>query len=104
MSMTTTFLWSILAGILMTWIFELVLKTNDILYEKYYTHNSVMFGYHFHHSTYGLALFVSSGIMLLIGYDTAPLVLLGMGIGIIVMHTISDGRFVFIEKQRGENV
>lgn len=100
MTIASTFLLSILAGIAITWIFEYILKTNKFLSDKYYQHKNVVFGYHVHHSNYGIALFISSIITLRLNYPSASLILFGMGIGIILMHTISEKKFVFIDKQR----
>lgn len=99
MTTFSTLIWSIAVGIAITWIFEYILKTNHVLREKYYKQNNIIFGYHVHHSNYGIALFVSALITLKLNYPTAPLVLFGMGIGIIIMHTISEKKFVFIDKQ-----
>ena len=100
MAFINTFLLSILAGLVITFIFEYILKTNKKLRNKYYRHKNVIFGYHVHHSNYGLALFVAGFITYAFSYPTAPLVLFGMGVGIILMHTISEKKFVFIDKQR----
>jgi len=100
MSTIKTLLVSIIVGLIITWAFEYILKTNKRLRNKYYTHSNVILGYHVHHSNYGIALFVSSLISYLLGHPDAPIVLFGMGIGIILMHTISEKRFVFIDKQR----
>ncbi len=94
------FIKGILWGIFVTWLFELVLKTNKNLREKYYTRNNIIFGYHIHHSTYGLLVFILSIILFILGKIILALSVVGFAIGIIIMHTISDRRFVFIEKQR----
>jgi len=91
---------STLVGLAITFIFEYTLKTNKSLRNKYYRQKNVVLGYHIHHSNYGLALFFAALITNILGYSTAPLVLFGMGIGIILMHTISEKKFVFIDKQK----
>lgn len=101
MTIINTLILSIIAGLIITWIFEYILKTNKKLRNKYYTQENVIFGYHVHHSNYGLALFTASLITYYLDYPSAPLILFGMGIGIILMHTISEKKFVFVDKQRG---
>lgn len=87
-------------GVTITWLFELVLKTNKNLRKKYYSHHKIFWGYHIHHSTFGLAFILLNVILFLIDRKTTDLFYTALGIGIIIMHTISDGRIIFIEKQR----
>jgi len=87
-------------GIIATLLFELILKTNKKLYHRYYQHHKIMFGYHIHHSTYGLIAILISVVLFLTNEISSAIFYLALGIGIIIVHTISDGRFVFIEKQR----
>ena len=100
MNAINTLLISIIIGLIITWIFEYILKTNIKLHNRYYKQKNVIMGYHVHHSNYGLALFVASFITYRLNYPSAALPLFGMGIGIILMHTISERKFVFIDKQR----
>lgn len=100
MSLINTLLSSIVTGLTITWIFEYILKTNKKLRNKYYEQKNVILGYHVHHSNYGIALFVAGLITYGFDYEIAPLVLFGMGIGIILMHTISEKKFVFVDRQR----
>ena len=97
---TLLFLEMVLLGVATTWLFELILKTNKKLRRKYYRHHEILFGYHVHHSTYGLILIIVSVILFLQNQHGSALMVFGIGMGNIMMHTISDGRFVFIEKQR----
>jgi len=90
---------SILFGIIITYLFELILKSNKNLRHKYYKHHKIFWGYHIHHSTYGL-LFILIGIILFIYGKNSALDFVMCGFGIIIQHTNSDGRFVFIEKQK----
>ncbi len=90
----------LLRGILITWLFEFVLKTNNKLREKYYRHHEVLFGYHVHHSTYGLLGLILSIFLFMAGRVEESLFTASFSLGIIFMHTISDKRFVFIEKQK----
>lgn len=87
-------------GLFVTWLFELVLKTNKRLRARYYRHHEIFFGYHIHHSTYGILTFILSIIFLNLGEIIPALFFIGFSLGIIIMHTISDGKFVFIEKQK----
>ena len=100
MIMVFTLVMMILVGITITWVFELVLKTNKKLRQRYYRHHEILFGYHMHHSMYGAVLILVSIIALLADNISLATVCLGIALGIIIMHTISDRRFVFIEKQR----
>ena len=102
MTSMPTILLSVFAGLAITWIFEYILKTNHVLREKYYKQNNMIFGYHVHHSNYGIALFISIAITFFLNYKSASLILFGMGIGIILMHTISEKKFVFIDRQRNK--
>lgn len=93
------FLTTLLIGIAITFIFEFILKTNKRLKERHYRRHEILFGYHVHHSTIGLLLIAVSTVLFLLDKETSSLSTLGIGVGIIVMHTISSRRFVFIEKE-----
>jgi hypothetical protein len=97
--MISLLLFGLLSGILLTWVFELVLKTDKKLRERYYRQHEVLFGYHVHHSTYGLAVLLVAIILFLNHQESQSVFWAAVGMGIILEHTISDGRFVFIEKQ-----
>ena len=94
------FLIGLLFGMVITRLFEFILTTNKNLRNKYYKHHKIFWGYHIHHSTYGILFIVISIILFLINQKTSALFWLALGIGIIIIHTISDRRFIFIEKQR----
>lgn len=86
-------------GTFTTWIFEFILKTNKKLRDRYYRRHEILFGYHVHHSIMGLAVIAFGGVAFLpYGADVA-LSMAGFGIGIIIMHTISSKRFIFIERE-----
>ena len=87
-------------GIAITWGFEFVLKKNKNLRKKYYEHHKIFWGYHIHHSTFGLVFIALNVVLFLMDKNPTDLVYTAIGIGIIIMHTISDGRIIFIEKQR----
>ena len=52
------------------------------------------FGYHFHHSVFGLFVFI---IGLLIRND----LLIGLGLGIVASHTFRTKEFTFVHKIKG---
>ena len=95
-----TFIISIFCGIVTTLAFEFSLKTNKKLRNRYYNRHEILFGYHSHHSIYGLVLFAFAIVSLTLNQKMSALIMFGAGIGIILMHTISEGRFVFAEKQK----
>lgn len=86
----------ILYGISATLIFEWILKTNKKLRNKYYKKHNIFFGYHAHHSCYGIVSIIF-GVLLRQNTEVC-LFLISFGIGIIIQHTLSARRFVFIEK------
>ena len=92
----------LILGMILCFLFELVLKTNKKLRNRYYVHHAIHFGYHIHHSTYGLLFFAISIILFLMSQKTLALAFVAFGLGIIAMHTISDPgrRIIFIEKQK----
>ncbi len=56
-------------------------------------------GYHLHHSLYGLALLAVAVLFHLTHPDILLLILIsGIGIGIIIQHTRSENRFVFVDR------
>ena len=87
-------------GLLITLMFEFFLKTNKTLRNRYYRRHNVFLGYLTHHSIYGL-FFIAIGIALYFMGDTdAFLFSVLAGVGVIIVHTISDGRLIFLEKQK----
>lgn len=90
---------NVFIGIIATWAFELILQKNRRLRERYYRRHEVLFGYHVHHSTVGLLLVAAGIVLWLLNKEFPSLVALGLGVGVIIMHTISSGRFVFVEKE-----
>lgn len=94
------FIKGLLWGILITWLFEFVLKTNKKLKAKYYSPHKVYFGYHIHHSCFSFPVIVWSIVLFFQNQKLSAVFALGIAVGIIAMHTISDRRFVFIDKQR----
>lgn len=99
MEVVTLFLLSVVTGVFATFIFELVLQTNKKLRDRYYRRHEVLFGFHVHHSTIGLLLVIASIPLLISDRQSTALTVIGVGLGIIIMHTISSKRFVFIERE-----
>ena len=89
----------LLFGIVATLIFESFIKANKKLKNKYYRRHNILFGYHAHHSVYGLVLGVLGIVLDLTDDKPIAYFFLAAGIGIILVHTISERRFVFIEKK-----
>jgi len=99
MGLTVLFILTTIIGVLATWVFELILKTNKKLRDRYYRRHEVLFGYHVHHSTIGLVA-TALGAMSFFKYGSdIALSMVGFGMGIIIMHTISSKRFIFIERE-----
>jgi hypothetical protein len=97
MNFISLFLFGLLGGILLTWLFELILKTNKKLKQKYYTHHQIFLGHHVHHSIYGLIFILVSIILFFNHQPESAVFCTGTGFGIILQHTVSDRRFVFID-------
>ncbi len=95
MEKKSSFVYGILAGLLITGFFELIIYF--YLGVEYWNNPKTYFGYHLHHSLFGLL----SGVLGAILYQkrkSTGLFLIGLGIGIIILHTITDGRLIFLEK------
>lgn len=90
----------LLFGMIATWLFEIVLKTNKKLRNRYYKQHAIIFGYHMHHSSYGLLAFIISAILFFTNENSSAVFWLSLGVGIIAVHTISSGKFVFVEEQK----
>jgi len=81
----------LILGLVATAIWEVSMYFIPFLKNKYWDKPTRIFGYHVHHSVFGL-LGIMVGILIVRWY------VVGLGVGIIVIHTIGDGRLVFIEK------
>lgn len=96
---TFIFIFGIIFGLLITFIFEMILKTNVKWRVEYYEKHQTFLGYHLHHSMYGVA-FMLLGVILFFRHQTvSSIFFMGVGVGVIIMHTVSESRFVFIEKE-----
>jgi len=80
----------LIAGIIFTILYELIYK---IIKKRRKGKELLLIvkGYHVHHSNIGL-------IPIVIDIFLRTYYLLGFGIGIIIWHTISEKRFVFVDK------
>ena len=85
----------LLIGLITTSFIEVIIFNVPYLRENYWDNPKLIFGYHFHHSLLGL-LFVITGLFAPLKKNRR-LLLIGIGLGIIIIHTISDGRLIFIE-------
>lgn len=87
-------------GIIVTYILEQILQRNKALRNEFWEHHRPILGYHIHHSTLGIP-FIIVGLMNPFN-NGLGLLIVGVGIGIIVMHTITSKEFTFIEKSNKE--
>jgi len=83
-------IFGIVVGFILSSVMEYIMFNNKFL-RKYWDHPKLFFKYHFHHSFYGLIIAIVSLIFNMI-------FLAGVGIGMIISHTIADKKLVFIEK------
>ncbi len=86
---------ALIYGVIAARMFEFVMMKNTTLRKRYYHHHQIFFGYHFHHSMYGVACFVLAA-----AFPHQAVFFIPFGIGIILQHTWFEKRFVFIERQR----
>jgi len=85
---------SIFVGIAVTFGLEFIFVSNKKFKNTFWDHPVTIYGYKIHHSTYGL-LFIALGLI----FSGLRIFLIGLGLGVIIAHTISDKRFVFVEKR-----
>lgn len=82
-------------GFLIFTVFEILFSRSKVLRKKYWDNPRLVNGYHVHHSTGGLVLVVTGLIM----KNSIGQVFIGLGVAMIIVHTLFDGRLVFIEKK-----
>ncbi len=82
-------------GLVGTFVTEQLVQMIPFLRSKLWVPH-LLFGYHIHYSVVGL-LCVIIGLMLIPQKRLFALCTIAFGIGIIVVHSISDGRLIFIE-------
>jgi hypothetical protein len=61
---------------------------------------SVAAGFHVHQSAFGLIIVLLGGIFAMLKHRNQGALWIGIGIGIIAIHTLLDGRLIFIEHMR----
>ena len=83
-------------GFLIFTVVEILFSRNKVLRKKYWDNPRLIYGYHIHHSTWGL-LFIIIGLF--IKKSSFGQELIGLGVAMIIVHTLFDGRLVFIEKK-----
>lgn len=81
-----------------TSIFEYMIQHNGYLRDRLWENHLVIMGYHFHHSMYGLLSLMVATYRWFLDKPHAAF-FLGVGIGIILMHTITEKAFVFMERE-----
>lgn len=79
-------------GLFLTALFEYIIYTN---FQNIWNNPKIYFGFHIHHSVYGLISIITG--LFFIRKLKVFYFLIGLGLGIIIMHTINDGRLIFIE-------
>ena len=93
------FFLGLIIGATITALADGVLYFNKRLRSQYWNNPKTFHGYHIHHSVLGIILIIASGLLMIFGNEYS-FFLFGLGVGIIVVHTIMDGRLIFIEKKK----
>jgi hypothetical protein len=96
-----SFIFGLIIGIVFTYILELILQSNKKLRQEFWEHHKPIFGYHFHHSVFGIPLIIV-GLYFIYNPVFNGLFLIGIGLGIIVWHNYTARHFIFIEKSNKE--
>ena len=95
------FIAGFLFGIIPFGLIEVIGWNIPFFREKFYGNPSeiptLILGYHVHHSFLGL-ISIGWGIYSLFTKSDNQFFWIGLGIGIIIAHTVADGKLVFIEK------
>lgn len=88
-------------GIILFGILEIIGLKTPFLRRKFYGDPAdiptLIYGYHLHHSVLGL-ISIGWGFYLMFNKTGNPFFWIGLGIGIIIVHTVVDGKVIFIEK------
>lgn len=90
------FVMGLILGSLVFGAHDTALSRNKALRQKLWDTPYLIYGYHVHHSVLGLFLILIGAIF----YSQIGRATIGFGVGIIIVHTMFDGRFVFIEKHK----
>jgi len=93
----SSFLKGTSCGIAVATLFDFVSYYIPSLKRRFWDEPPLLYGLHFHHSLVGLLLIIC-GAMCILGAKTKQtgLLLIGFGLGIILVHTITDGRLIFL--------
>lgn len=91
-----SFVKGLFTGLVGTSVFEAILYSVPYLRTNFWDNPKLIYGHHFHHSILGL-LFILFGLFYFKKKLHRGLFLIGLGFGIIIIHTVSDGRLIFIE-------
>jgi len=91
----------LLVGLGLTWVFEFTLRSNKTLRAKYWDNHISYFGYHIHHSTHGLAITLIGLALIVFSYHSNIGIFLStFGLGVVMRHTMTAKKLVFIEKDK----
>ena len=95
------FIVGLLFGIISFGLLEIIGWNVPYLRQKFYGNPSeiptLIFGYHIHHSVLGI-ISIGWGIYSSFSKSRKQYFWIGLGFGIILTHTVADGKLVFIEK------
>ncbi len=91
------FLKGLFWGLIPFGLLDLIAINVPYLKQQFYDNPTLIWGLHFHHSLIGL-LSIGWGSYAKIHKSNNSSFWLGFGLGVIVAHTIADGRLIFIEK------
>ena len=95
--MLVSLLAGLTVGLLTTKIVELIICNNTFLRQNFWDHPELIFNLHFHHSLIGLLLIIFS-IIFYQKNRKQTIFILGLGMGIIIIHSLSHHGLIFIEK------
>ncbi|MDO8686895.1 MAG: hypothetical protein Q7K11_01650 [Candidatus Berkelbacteria bacterium] len=90
------FVKGLFSGIIILFILQTIVRSVPYLRANFWDNPKLIFGYHIHDSTFGLFV-ILLGLLFLSKRKPKGLFLIGAGAGMIIMHTLADGRLIFIE-------
>ena len=94
MDSVVLFLVTVLFGILLTMFYE-----NRIVYGRFKGKLLYIKGHHVHHSNVGLVLLFAALLLVINDHYATSRVISGLGVGLIIQHTLSEKKFVFVSKK-----
>lgn len=92
MSFVKGFIW----GVVIASLFEVIFYFIPFLRANFWDNPKLIFGFHFHHSIIGL-VFLLIGAGYLKKDKLKAVFLIGFGLAVIFVHTLTDGRLIFVE-------